>query len=123
MQSRPRRTRRGIVPLVVLVAVASALVSPTGCWSSLGEGTRSVVGPGVCVGVTGCHVKARADVNGDGSADAIGVARRGASGAPSGAVLVRVKVGPNRIASYLARTEYWYGPVWQGVARLGGGAN
>ena len=120
MQSRPRRTVRSSLSLLLLLAV-SALLSPTGAWSSTGEETGRLVGPGVCAGVAGCHVMARADVNGDGSADAIGTARRGADGAPSGAVLVRVKIGPHRIVTYLARTEYWYGSVWQGVARLGGG--
>lgn len=75
-------------------------------------------GPGVCAGVRGCQVRARADVNGDGTRDAIGVARRGANGVPHGAVLVRVKTGPQRITSFRARTEYWYGPPWQGVAHL-----
>jgi len=76
--------------------------------------------PGVCAGVPGCRVKAHADVDGDGRRDAVGMARRGAQGAPHGAVLLRVKTGPGKIATYRAPTEYWYGGPWQGVARLDG---
>jgi len=122
MQSSSLPISRNVWRILLLVAVSVALLSPTSALSSTGSAIARVVDPGVCAGVTGCHVKARADVNGDGSADVIGIARRGESGAPSGAVIVRVQVGPQRIASFRARTEFWSGPVWQGVARLGGGS-
>jgi len=115
------RTVRSFGRILLLMAVGVALLSPTGAQSSTREGTGRLA-QGVCDGVTGCHVRARADVNGDGSRDVIGIARRGAAGDAAGAVLVRVKVGPHLIASYRARTEWWYTPVWQGVARLGGGS-
>lgn len=63
---------------------------------------------------------ARADVNGDGSADVIGIARRGANGAPRGAVVVRVKTGPGRIVATRSKTQFWYGRLWQGEAFLDG---
>lgn len=75
---------------------------------------------GVCAGVEGCRVAAKADVNGDGRPDVIGIARRGSNGAPKGAVIVRVKTGPGKIASTRAAAPYWYGPAWQGVAALDG---
>ena len=122
MQSSTRRTTRRLCRILLFAALSMALLAPTSARSSTGTAAGRLVGPGVCSGVPGCQVKARAYVNGDGSADSIGIARRGEDGAPSGAVLVRVKIGPQKIASFRARTEYWYGPVWQGVARLGGGS-
>jgi hypothetical protein len=84
------------------------------------EDVRQVVGRGVCTGVRGCHVVARADVNGDGAVDVIGVARRGANGAPHGAVIVRVKTEPDSIVSVRRPTEFWGGHLWQGKAFLDG---
>jgi hypothetical protein len=119
MPSSPRRTVRSLWRTALLVAVSVALLSPTSARSSAGGDSVRRAVQGVCAGVAGCHVKARADVNGDGSRDVIGIARRGKIGAPVGAVLVRVKVGPHRIEAFRARTSFWYGKqVWQGVADL-----
>ncbi len=73
---------------------------------------------GVCAGVGRCQIVGHADVNGDGSPDPIGIARRGQEGAAKGGVIVRVKTGPRRIESVRRATQYWYGPLWQGVANL-----
>lgn len=104
---------------IVVAVTASVLLGP-GSTSSASVATEGFSDPGVCAGVSGCRVMARADVNGDGSGDVIGMARRGADGAADGAVIVRVKTGPGRIASVRARIEYWYGSLWQGVAHLDG---
>jgi hypothetical protein len=105
------------------VAVVAATASMTSALALAAPGAANVsqaVGRGVCTGVRGCHVVARADVNGDGAVDVIGVARRGANGAPRGAVIVRVKTGPGSIVSVRRPTEYWGGHLWQGRAFLDG---
>jgi hypothetical protein len=107
-------TRTRYTGMVTLGFVTAALlVSPTGSAVASQREQR-----GVCAGVSRCHIAARSDVNGDGSRDPIGVARRGDEGAPKGAVIVRVKTGPRRIESIRRPLQYWYGPVWQGVANL-----
>jgi hypothetical protein len=120
MLSGPRRVR-SVVRSLLLVAMGVALLSPTAVPASAGQPTAQRAPQGVCAGVAGCHVVARADIDGDGTRDVVGIARRGKIGAPKGAVIVRVKVGPHRIASFRARTSFWYGrKVWQGVADLDG---
>ena len=114
------RTRKLGMLICALVSSAAGLGSPTMAVGPSGEGDR--MSRGVCTGVSRCHVKAYADVDGDGSRDRIAIARRGANRAPSGAVIVRVKTGPNRIESARYPTSYWSGPLWQGVARLDGRA-
>lgn len=111
----PNRWRTGLA-----VILGASLLPTTGSALSADAATGSLVGPGVCDGVSGCRVKARTDVNGDGSPDVIGIARRGKNGASEGTVIVRVKTGPRTIVSTNARTEYWYGPPWQGTAGLDG---
>jgi len=104
----------------LLVAACAALLAPATARPSAVEAPARAA-QGVCAGLAGCHVKARADIDGDGSRDVVAIARRGGAGAPRGAVIVRVKVGPHRVESYRARTSYWYGrKVWQGVADLDG---
>jgi hypothetical protein len=80
----------------------------------------SAVGPGACKGVSGCHIVARVDVNGDGARDAVGIAKRGKNGSPHGRVLVRVKTRPHRIVSSRPKLESWFGGAWQGAAFLDG---
>lgn len=101
--------------LTAAAALAGSLLSVTA-----GTTTAQAADPGACSGVEGCRVVARADVNGDGKRDAIGVARVGSNGDPKGAVIVRVKTGPGKIASVRRQAPYWYGPIWQGVADLDG---
>lgn len=74
---------------------------------------------GVCDGVRRCHQVAKVDVDGDGTADPVGIARRGKDGAPHGKVIVRVAVG-DTIVSATRKTMYWYGSPWQGAANLDG---
>lgn len=76
--------------------------------------------PGVCDGVARCRVVAHVDVNGDGSPDAVGIARRGADGAARGAVIVRVRTAPGHIVSVRRKTEFWSGNPFQGAARVDG---
>lgn len=112
---RPMHVRSvGAVMLAGLITSALPLTGP------LAPATGQITDPGVCAGVSGCRVMAKADVDGDGSADVIGMARRGGNGAPNGLVIVRVKTGPGTIVSKVSGTEYWYGPLWQGVAFLDG---
>lgn len=79
-------------------------------------------GPGVCAGVAGCRIVAKADVSGDGSKDVIGIAGRGASGSEGRAVIVRVKTAPDHIVSTRWKSPYWHGPFYNGVAALDGRA-
>lgn len=74
---------------------------------------------GPCSGVDRCHVVAHVDVNGDGTPDAVGLARSGADGAAHGTATLRVQLG-NRVVSATKPTEYWYGPLWQGAANVDG---
>ena len=76
--------------------------------------------PGVCAGVPGCRIVAKADVSGDGSKDVIGIASRGASGSSGRAVIVRVRTAPIRIIATRWRADGWYGPLFRGVAALDG---
>lgn len=105
---------------IVAVAVATTSVFSVGASASALAAAAHSPRSGVCAGVAGCRVVARADIDGDGTRDAIGLAREGADGDPEGSVLVRVQVAPSRIVSARTPTEYWYGSVWNGVARLDG---
>ncbi len=77
-------------------------------------------GPGVCAGVNRCRVVAHVDVDGNGTSDAVALARRGKNGGPKGFVYVRVKTASNHIAVARRELPYWYGRAWQGAARLDG---
>jgi hypothetical protein len=78
----------------------------------------AAAGPGVCDGVAGCRVVGRADVDGDGSRDDIGVAARGRAATRS--VIVRVRTRNDRIVSVRAPAQFWLGSFWQGAAHLDG---
>lgn len=110
MHSQTFRAALGASALAVMVATAG----PT----SPASGEAS---PGVCDGVRRCQQVAKVDVDGDGTADPVGIARRGKDGAPHGKVIVRVKVG-DTVVSTRRKTSYWYGSPWQGAARLDGEA-
>jgi hypothetical protein len=114
------RWRSGLATALAALLPLAASASASASALSAEAASAVLSGPGVCDGVAGCRVKARADVNGDGSPDVIGIAKRGKNGAPQGKVVVRVKTGPRTIVSTAARTEYWYGPPWQGTAALDG---
>ena len=95
--------------LAVLALAAGAAVLPA----------SSAHAAGPCAGVDRCHVVAHVDVDGDGSPDAVGLARRGTDGAAKGSVTLRVDLG-DRVVSVTRPTEYWYGPLWQGAADVDG---
>jgi hypothetical protein len=84
------------------------------------DGSASTSGNvmGVCAGVAGCVIKARADINGDGRRDAVGIASRGKDG--ERAMIVRVKTSATHIDTVWRPTPYWIGPQWQGTAQLDG---
>lgn len=110
--SRARQMRRSVGAILATVVVAA--------------GTLAVAGPAdaaaahVCTGVSACRVVSHVDVNGDGVRDSVGLARRGADGAASGSVIVRVQVAPRRVVQVTRRLEPFYGSPWQGAAFIDG---
>lgn len=102
---------------MVAASCAVVVVAGSGQPASAASAKES---KGVCQGVSRCHKVAKVDVNGDGSADPVGIARRGQRGAEDSYVFVRVKIGPEKIVSVRRRTPYWYSSPWQGAARLDG---
>jgi hypothetical protein len=74
---------------------------------------------GPCAGVDRCHVVAHVDVDGNGTRDAVGLARTGKDGAAKGTATLRVQLG-NRVVSTTKPTEYWYGALWNGAANVDG---
>jgi hypothetical protein len=97
-----------VVASAVTAAVALVAVPPA----------AQAAGPGVCEGINRCRVVAHVDVDGNGTRDAVGLARRGKNGGPKGSVLVRVKTAADQVAEVQRKLPYWYGPAWQGAARL-----
>ena len=85
-----------------------------------GSPTVTPAGTGVCAGLRGCRVVARADVNGDGRRDAVGLARRGGGLGATGAVILRVRTAPHHVVQVRRRLESWTGSPWAGVANLDG---
>ncbi len=104
---RVRRALAGLLGASVVSGVAA-----------LGAASPAAAGVGVCSGVAGCHIVTKVDVNGDGRRDTVAVARRGADGARSGSVIVRVKTSRNHVESVTRRTSFWYGALWQGAAKI-----
>ncbi len=94
-----------LLPVVALAAVV------------LPASSAQAAGP--CAGVDRCHVVAHADVDGDGTPDAVGIARTGRDGAAHGTATVRVQLG-DRVVTATRPTEYWYGALWQGAANVDG---
>lgn len=74
----------------------------------------------VCTGVQGCRVVARADINGDGTRDVVGLARRGGGTGSRGALIVRVQTAPQHVTSVRRPLETWAGSAWLDVAALDG---
>jgi hypothetical protein len=104
--------RRSGSGLVALAAVMSPMAAA--------PPAASAAGPGVCQGVVGCRVVAHVDVNGDGTKDAVGVARRGTNGKPGSAVIVRVRTGARSVVAVRRPLDYWFGSPWHGAAALDG---
>src|SRR4051794_25507072 len=88
--------------------------------AAVGTASTAIADVGVCSGGLKCRVVTHVDVNGDGHADTVAIARRGAEGARSGSVMVRVKTSPGRVVSASRRTSFWFGGLWQGAARIDG---
>jgi len=104
-----RSSRRRARTVAGLAALAVTALAPPGAAAT-----------SVCGGLPRCHEVVRVDVNGDGVRDRVALARRGADGAGSGSVTVRVQVGPGRVVSTTRRTFFWSGGLWQGAATLDG---
>lgn len=102
----PRTT--GAVLAAVLGTTGAATLAPA-----------AAAAPGVCDGVRGCKVVARVDVDGDGTKDAVGVARRSGKGAPEGRVVVRVRTDRG-ILKATRTTSYWFGAPFHGTSDLDG---
>jgi len=115
-----------LAPRGITWARTSTVALVAGFSLSLGSSvaTASAAGndpvSGVCADVAGCRVVAHADINGDGRRDSVGLVREGVDGGADGSVSVRVQVAPSRVVAARGPLEYWYGPVWNGVAPLDG---
>ncbi len=75
-------------------------------------------GTGVCAGLPGCHVRALADINGDGHRDVVAMARRGGRSGAQGWLILRVKTGPGQVVQTRRLLENWPTSPWVGVTRL-----
>jgi hypothetical protein len=98
---------------MLLLTAALALLAPAA------PAAGAVPAP-VCGSLPRCHVVARADVDGDGRADTVALARRGADGALHGSVTVLVRTARATVVSTRRTTFQWTGPLWQGAALLDG---
>lgn len=98
--------------LATAVAVAMAVsVAP-----AMTSGAHAATG--VCTGVSSCKVVSRADVDGDGRADQVGLVQRQAS--PQGnIVMVRVRTAKGRTMS-TSHEAWWYGSTYHGAAKVDG---
>jgi len=112
MSAANRSAVAALTVAVVFTLFAGAPGAATATQSGSGAGS------GVCSGVTRCHVRAHADVNGDGRVDSVGVASRG-HGA-NREVIVRVRTAPDQISTARQKAPNWLGSLWHGVARLDG---
>jgi hypothetical protein len=100
------------------VAAVAVWAAPASSADPGGPITRGA--SGVCAGVTHCTVVAHVDVNGEGTRDAVGLARRGKDGAARGFAQVRVLTEDGAISKIGRFTHYWYGHLWQGAAHIDG---
>jgi hypothetical protein len=98
--------------VAVLVAAGTVLAAV--------PGPAEAAGPSVCAGISKCRVVAHVDVDGNGTRDAVGLARLGKNGGPNSSLVVRVKLGAHRTVKARRKLPYWSGPVFQGAAFLDG---
>lgn len=102
----------GLKSLAASVGLAMALSTVPAVTTSAQAAT------GVCSGVSYCKVVSRADVDGDGRADQVGLVQR--SKAPQGDwVTVRVRTAKGRTMS-TSHEAWWYGSTWHGAAKVDG---
>lgn len=100
--------KRMAASIAVAVAAAGAPVSTTSASAATG----------VCTGVGSCKVVSRADVDGDGRADQVGLVQKTTS--PTGnTVTVRVRTAKGRTMS-TSHPAWWYGSTWHGAAKVDG---
>src|SRR3954468_19074230 len=106
-----RSTLRRSLPVLALTLATFGVATPT---------AQAASGPGVCSGLNRCRVVAHVDVDGNGTKDAVALARRGKNGGAKGFVRVRVKTSAQHVVAVRRELPYWYGPAWQGAALLDG---
>ena len=75
-------------------------------------------GTDVCAGVTGCSRVASVDVDGDGSADQVGVASRKLAG--GGSITVRVRTATGHTLQTTGRDVVWFAKPFHAAAPLDG---
>lgn len=105
----------------LVTALVTALATTTGAASASvprGSSVAAGSGPGICAGVSRCHVVAHVDVTGDGARDTVALAPRGKLLSPHSAVLVRVRTASGRTVQVRRKVEFWSGGLWQGAAFL-----
>ena len=102
----------GLKSIAASVGLAVALSAAPAATSTAQAAT------GVCTGVSYCKVVSRADVDGDGRADQVGLIQR--SKEPMGdRVTVRVRTAKGRAMS-TTHEAWWYGSTWHGAAKVDG---
>lgn len=100
--------KRMAASIAVTVAVAGAPVLTTSASAATG----------VCTGVKSCKVVSRADVDGDGRADQVGLVQR-QSYPSNNTVTIRVRTAKGRTMTTSHRA-WWYGSTWHGAAKFDG---
>lgn len=98
-----------------LVAVAATAVAMSGVIGSAGPATAA---SGVCTGVKHCKVVSKADVDGDGRSDRVGLVQPKTDPSYS-RVTVRVRTAKGKTMSTSHRA-WWYGSTWHGAAPFDG---
>lgn len=79
---------------------------------------RAEAATGVCSGVSYCTVVSKADVDGDGRADQVGLVQKAKN--PFGdKVTIRVRTAKGRTMTS-SHDAYWYGSTWHGAAKVDG---
>lgn len=110
----PRHRRAGSLRGVLLaLALAGAAVVALPAPSP-----AAAAGP--CEGVVRCRVVGDIDVDGDGTPDQVGIAKRGRDHTPDAWVMVRVRLFDTTLSVARRRLNYWGGAAWQGSAHLDG---
>lgn len=100
-----------------MAAVAAAAVAVSGAPVLT---TSANAATGVCTGVSSCKVVSRADVDGDGRADQVGLVQR-TSYPQNNTITVRVRTAKGRTMT-TSHKAWWYGSTWHGAARFDGRA-